>query len=183
MNKPVTITCSLIVLAIGGCTTLSILGTAGNPKYDRAAQKQVEVKKVPYSVKTYDENVIDYIPTEKGQGYDKTLEFFGIKRIKEINGLMPIVASIFANRPNCDKLAFVGVSQHHSRKDNAVFFGITNLYVKFYITEEDLKAKMGFINVGLTKGYITDEDINAAHEAGCKWIKKLAEDIKATKGE
>lgn len=113
----------------------------------------------------------------------KTIKFFGVKRIKEINGLMPIVASIFANRPNCDKLAIVGVSQHHSTKDNVVFYGITDKSVKFYITEEDLKAKMGFINVGLRKGYITDEDINAAHKAGCKWIKNLAEDIKATKGE
>lgn len=75
MKKLVITTFSLFALAIGGCTTMCIIG-GGNQKADKPVQKQVEVKnvevkQVPEVVKTYDKNVIDFIPTERGQGYDK----------------------------------------------------------------------------------------------------------------
>lgn len=51
---------------------------------------------------SYDKDVLDIIPLQKGKGWDKTLNQYGIEGVKKINALLPKAAEIMSKSNECD---------------------------------------------------------------------------------
>lgn len=85
----------------------------------------------------YDVNVIYTISTEKGNSFDKTIDKFGIKRIKTINELLPKAAELMAKSPECNKLNIVSLSEK-STIENILIYGHCTNGARFNISEKDI---------------------------------------------
>ncbi len=84
-------------------------------------------------------NAISAYPTKKGQGYDKTIDRYGVSRIKKANKLMPLVAEKAASMSFIEEVSTVELSDNYSTEKKLVFF--VDDYVKgirLYI-DEDMK--------------------------------------------
>lgn len=104
----------------------------------KTVKKEQKVKAVKEEPKLYDDSALDIIPTEKGKGYDKTIDKYGVARIKEINELIPKAADLMSKNKNCDKLWNVALSSNRGTKDNVVIFGDCNNGSRFYLTEKEI---------------------------------------------
>lgn len=93
----------------------------------------------------YNPKVLDIIPTQKGKGWDKVLNQYGVKGVNKINELLPQAAEIMSKSAECDTLAYVA---HSSRgtPQNIVIFGHCNNGARFYLSETDIKNKVSVVS-------------------------------------
>ena len=78
------------------------------------------------------------LPTQKGQGFDKTIAKYGVEGIKKINSLTPKVAEKISYNTTCDKVVNVDVSDNRSTRNNLVFYGDCANMQRFYLTEAEV---------------------------------------------
>lgn len=118
--------------------TYSEQETAIQTEKIKTVKKEQKVKVVKEEPKLYEDSALDIIPTEKGKGYDKTIDKYGVARIKEINELIPKAADLMSKNKNCDKLWNVALSSNRGTKDNVVIFGDCNNGSRFYLSEKEI---------------------------------------------
>ena len=94
---------------------------------------------------SYDSSALWSIPTQKGKGYDKVINKYGINGVKKINGLLPKAAEIISKSSECDKLSYVTYSDRGTPK-NIVIFGGCNNGKRFYLSETDIKNKISAVS-------------------------------------
>ena len=80
------------------------------------------------------------IPTEKGKGYDRTLEKYGVDGINKINSLLPVVAEKAANSKKMDIIWSIDVADSKSTKDELVFYADAKNGNRIYISERELSS-------------------------------------------
>ncbi|MBR5523414.1 MAG: TM2 domain-containing protein [Akkermansia sp.] len=73
-------------------------------------------------------------------GYPKMLKKFGVKKIKEINKLLPLAAEKAAMNPSMDEIVHVDVSNNRSTKNKLVFYVDAKNHNRIYLTEEEIKS-------------------------------------------
>lgn len=112
----------IILLIIIGC----VYGCVSN-------DEQTNQEKKPL----YDVNVIYTISTEKGNGFDKTIDKFGIEGVKKINDLLHKAADLMAKSTECDKLNIVSLSQK-STSENILIYGHCTNGARFNLSEQDI---------------------------------------------
>ncbi len=88
----------------------------------------------------YNVNVIYTISTEKGNGFDKTIDKFGIEGVKKINDLLPKAADLIAKSPECNELNIVSLSQK-STPENILIYGHCTNGARFNLSEKDINDK------------------------------------------
>lgn len=115
----------VLLWLIAGC-----LGSLGDTSHNQEASTQEEKK-------LYDVNVIYTISTEKGNGFDKTIDKFGIEGVKKINELLPKAADLMAKSTECDKLNIVSLSQK-STPENILIYGHCLNGSRFNMSEKDI---------------------------------------------
>lgn len=106
----------------------------------QTVKKEQKVKPKKEEPKLYDDSALDIIPTEKGKGYDKTIDKYGIAKIKEINELIPKAADLMSKNKKCDKLWNVALSDNRSTKEEIVIFGDCNNGSRFYLSETEINS-------------------------------------------
>ena len=111
--------------------------------------KKIDVKLDETNNKTdasYNPEILDIIPLEKGKGWDKTINKYGINGVKKINELLPKAAELMSKNPTCDKLAYVAHSDK-GNPNNIIIFGDCNNGARFYLSEKEIAEQ----NVPLSK--------------------------------
>lgn len=89
---------------------------------------------------SYDKGVLSIIPLQKGNGYDKTLNTYGINGVKKINQLLPQMAELVSKSPECDSLTNVAHSDKGTPKNIIIFADCKN-QKRFIMNEEEIKLK------------------------------------------
>lgn len=111
--------------------------------------KKIDVKLDETNDKTdasYNPKILGIVPLEKGKGWDKTINKYGINGVKKINELLPKAAELMSKNPTCDKLAYVAHSDK-GNPDNIIIFGDCNNGARFYLSEKEIAQQ----NVPLSK--------------------------------
>ena len=136
-KKFLTFTIIVIILAVwasnqeNNVDENSAINSKQNVKIEKQQTKQIY--KAPI-----DSGAIWELPTQKGQGFDKTIAKYGVEGIKKINRLTPKVAEKISYNTKCDKVVNVDVSDNRSTRNNLVFYGDCANMQRFYMTEEEL---------------------------------------------
>ena len=76
----------------------------------------------------------------KKAGFPKMLKKYGVKKIKEINRLLPIAAEKASYNPTMDEIVHVDISENRSTKNHFVFYVDAKNCNRIYLTEEELKS-------------------------------------------
>lgn len=128
----------MIFLIMGGCFAV----VCEKEESHVEAKPQVEVE--PERSQLPIEDIILPIGTERGKGWDQSIERLGIKRIKEMNAMLPKVAAFMlkAAQKQGKRLDLVGISDK-STKENAAFYGVCDDCTKYYISESDFTVMNG----------------------------------------
>jgi hypothetical protein len=110
---------------------------------------------------------------DKGS-YPRAYKAWGATGFKKVNELLPQAAQLVVKSKDCASLSMIGLSDERSEpaSKKVVFFADcqdrSKAYVRYYVTEQDIKANAAVISDKAAAAALSDSDMDRACYAAAK---------------
>lgn len=132
--------CLLIIIFLFGISIVAnLIKTQSNDKNTQPAieQRTSNQQKNDHKAIILPSAIVS-IPTERGRGFDRTINRYGVDGVRRINSLLPLVAEKAAQMPNMDVIWSVDVSDNRSTDRELIFYADAQNGNRVYISEFEI---------------------------------------------